>query len=414
MLRDPECCPDVFELVDSADFYWHHHQLIASAIKNLRDQRKPVDLVTVWEALAPWRADIPPATLTDLFESVPTAANAEHHAKIVRDRSVRRGLIRTAQQLIQQAMQPGGDAAELAVHAGRAVAQASDRYASPSVCSLDDVLGRVVDQIDLNSKNPRPTIRRPYGFLDLDKLTAGLHDGELVTVGARPGVGKSAFALAVAEAVIRAGELVLFVSLEMSGDEQGVRMMVAASGVASAKLRRGKLLPDDIHKLATAHAGLSRLPMMIDDDPHQTVLRIGATARRLHRKKPLGLLVVDYLQLIRPTDPRVPRHQQVADQTRELKLLAKDLKCPILLLAQLNRQVEEEKRRPRLSDLRESGAVEQDSDTVIFLHPDGEPTEGGVQLVDAIVAKQRNGPRGDVALVYSGQTFKFSNYMVST
>jgi replicative DNA helicase len=180
--------------------------------------------------------------------------------------------------------------------------------------------------------------------------------------------------------------------------------------VANERVRRGRLSTEDVERLSTAWAGLRGLPVVLDDDASQTVVRIVATARKLHRKAPLGLIVIDYLQLIRPTDAKVPRHQQVAEQTRELKLLAKDLRVPVILLAQLNRDSEHDRRRPRLSDLKESGAIEQDADTVLLLHPEGEPGEDGRRLIEVCVAKQRNGPLTTVNLVYEGKTLRFANW----
>jgi replicative DNA helicase len=413
MLRDPECVADVADVITRGDFYYHAFGLLFDAIAGMRARQEPVDLVTVFEHLTKeWREEAGwKDVLAELYEGVPTAANAVYYAEIVRDRSVRRRLIHAAQEIIRDAAdKASGSAADLAIDAARRVAAAGDRFSSPSLATLDEVLSDVIDQIDLRATRPTLVIERPTGFIDLDQATAGLHPAELVVIGARPGVGKSALAVAIAESVARARQPVLFVSLEMGRNEQVGRMLVSNSGVANERVRRGRLSTEDVERLSTAWAGLRGLPVVLDDDASQTVVRIVATARKLHRKAPLGLIVIDYLQLIRPTDAKVPRHQQVAEQTRELKLLAKDLRVPVILLAQLNRDSEHDRRRPRLSDLKESGAIEQDADTVLLLHPEGEPGEDGRRLIEVCVAKQRNGPLTTVNLVYEGKTLRFANW----
>jgi replicative DNA helicase len=414
MLRDPDCCADVADVLLSGDFYYSVNAVMFDVVMGLRARGRPVDLVSVAEEIkgtghrdddVNW-----PLRLAELWDAVPTSANAAYHAQIVRNHSVRRKLIHGCTEIIRDAYDGVDGAEELAVAAGRRIAEAGDRFSSPSVRTLNEVLTEAIAALDGRATKKVCETARPTGIPDLDVLTAGLHECELVTLAARPGVGKSALALSIAMSVARARRAVLFVSLEMGGAEQVQRLLVSEAGVHNERVRRGRISAEEAGRIATASQVLYGHTFWLDDAPHQTAVRIAATAARIHRKDPLGLVVIDYLQLIRPTNARVPRHEQVAEVSRELKLLAKQLKAPVLLLAQLNRDSEREGRRPRISDLRESGAVEQDSDTIMLMHADGEPSESGIQTVELIVGKQRNGPKGAVTLRYEGRFFRFSQY----
>jgi replicative DNA helicase len=411
MLRDPDCCADVADVVQAGDFYYAHNLSVFDAVMGMRAAGHPIDLVTVCERLKATRRDHESwhTCLAELWDQVPTSANAAYHAKLVRNHAVRRRLIHSSTEILRDAYDGAGDAEELALTAARRIAEAGDRFSSPSVRTLNEVLAETVASLDRRATAKVAETGRPTGIEDLDVLTAGLHDCELVTLAARPGVGKSALALRVAMSVARAGHAVLFVSLEMGGGEQVQRLLVSEAGVHNERVRRGRYSAEEAGRIATASQVLFGHPFWIDDAPHQTVIRIAATASRIHRKHKLGLVVIDYLQLIRPTNTRVPRHEQVAEMSRELKLLAKQLQAPVLLLAQLNRDSERENRRPRVSDLRESGAVEQDSDTIMLLHQEGEGTDG-TQNIELIVGKQRNGPKGSIRLRYEGRFFRFSQY----
>lgn len=417
MLRNPDVIPEVLDVLTTADFYYHHHSVLFQAMVKLRSERATIDLVSMHTELTRQGviADIGGATvLADLWDVDPTGANAAYHAGIVRDMAVRRGLIHAANEILRDAYAGGEAAGEMAARSAKLVMSATDRFSSSSVVLLADAMREAAEMIDAKSlRQAGGKILRPTGFSELDRLTAGLHDGELITLAARPGVGKSALAVAFARAVCKADHTALFISLEMNRAEQSLRLILAHAGVSNERVRRGKITDEDAGRIATAMVALNGLRLWLDDEPHQTVMRIGATARKIARERPLGVIVVDYLQLIRPMDRRARREEQVAEMTRELKLLANAMKCPVLLLAQLNRESEKERRRPRLDDLRESGAVEQDSDCVLLLHPEREEGGHNEKLIEVIIAKQRNGPTGSVTLAYQGQFFAFKDYVPS-
>jgi replicative DNA helicase len=280
--------------------------------------------------------------------------------------------------------------------------------------TLHEALSAAYDRIDKRSQGQQESISGlSTGYIDLDEITAGLQDSELIIVAARPSVGKTSFALSVVRNIIvNSGAAVFFVSLEQSRIELAERMLCAQALVDSHKLRKGMLNGDDMLKLIEAGGVLQKAPLFIDDSPGQGMLRIAANARRLKLRHNVRLVVIDYLQLIEPDNRRDPRQEQVAQISRRLKFLAKELQIPVVALAQVNRASEDRQdHRPRLADLRESGSIEADADTVLMLHrPDRYEPGQNEGLVEVLIAKQRNGPTGEINLAYIKEYMRFENY----
>jgi replicative DNA helicase len=360
-----------------------------------------------------------PAYLAELLHSVPHAANAVYYAEIVRDKATLRALIHASTEILRDAYEPTLDTRELVGRAEEQIFAVHDERSTDQITNIHDLLVEAFDRIDARLEHGEG-VGVPTGFQDLDNLTGGLHDSEFVVLAARPSMGKTALATNIAEYVaIEANVPTLFVSLEMAKLELAQRMLCSQGRIDANKFRSGFLSKDDRSKLVEASARLGKAPLYVDDTPARTCTEIAACARRLKRKQNLGLIVIDYLQLIQPDDPRDPRQEQVAKMARRLKALARELKIPVLCLAQLNRQADagKEGHRPRLSQLRESGAIEQDADVVMFVHREEyycnsreEAQEKGIcGQADLIIAKQRNGPTGDVKLAWFDKYTRFEN-----
>jgi len=357
------------------------------------------------------------AYLGEVIHSVAVAAHAAHYAAIVRDKAVLRALIHTTTEILRDAYDPTQECRGLLNQAEERVFAINDERSSDQVVSIHDVLVSAFAQIDRRMEQGAAT-GIPTGFADLDALTGGLHDAELVVLAARPSMGKTALATNIADyAAVESGVPTLFVSLEMSRLELAQRMLCGRGRIDGRKFRSGFLSGEDRKKLVEASGKLSKAPLFIDDTPSRTVTEIAACARRLKRRHNLGLVVVDYLQLIEADNTRDPRQEQVARITRQLKHLARKLQVPLLCVAQLNRQAEASKEtRPKLSHLRESGAIEQDADVVLFVHRDeyGLTREEAqerdvVGKADLMIAKQRNGPVGDVKLRWFHEYTRFES-----
>jgi replicative DNA helicase len=359
------------------------------------------------------------AYLAELWEAVPTGANAEYHAKLVRDAAMIRNLIHTGNEILRDAYDRTQPADEMVAQAERKILEIARAGLIGETLTLNLVVKEAFDRIDARvGKENLELSGIPTGYIDLDNITAGLQNSELVIVAARPSVGKTAFALNVVRHVIVEEKLpVLFVSLEMARVELAERLLACEARVDSHKIRKGTLGSDDISKLMDAGGVLSKARLYIDDTPARSMLQIAATARRLMKKEEknggLKMIVIDYLQLIEPENRRDPRQEQVAQISRRLKILARDLKVPVVALAQVNRASEDRQdHKPRLSDLRESGSIEQDADTVLMLHRPGK--FDGAQddnILEVIISKQRNGPTGEVTLTYLKQYMRYENYI---
>ncbi len=424
LLLDPTLFDDVLMIVRPDDFYDEAHQILYDQMVEMHNDGVQIDVTLLVERLrAAGQLDVVGGMsyLAEVAGSVGVAAHAEKYAELVRDKSTLRGLIHASSEVLRDAYDPTVNPAELISQAEQKVFAVNDARSSNQVSEIRDVLMETVSLIDHRIEHGGAS-GLPTGFTDLDNLTGGFHGSELIIIAARPSMGKTAFATNVAENVaIEAKEPVLFVSLEMAAQELAQRLLASQGKIDSIKFRSGMLSKEDRQKMMQAAGVLGESPLFVDDSPNRTVSEIAACARRIKRRHGLGLIVIDYLQLLQPDNPRDPRQEQVAKIARRLKGLARELKVPLACLAQLNRQVEsgtgKESRRPRLSHLRESGAIEQDADVVMFVHREEyyyhtheEAEAAGVKgQGELFISKQRNGPTGDVKLTWLSKYTRFEN-----
>jgi replicative DNA helicase len=423
LLLDPELCDDVLLIVRPDDLYADAHRKLFTHLVEMHNDGCRIDvtlLVERLQAAGDLEAIGGRAFLAEVAQSVAVASHAVRYAEIVRDKATLRGLIHASTEIIRDAYEPTLMPEELVGRAEEKIFAVHDQRSTSRITNIHDVLMETFDLIDHRIEHGGAT-GIPTGFTDLDNLTGGLHDSELVILASRPSMGKTALATNIAEYVtIDAHIPTLFVSLEMARHELAQRMLSSQGKIDGRKFRSAKISPDDRARLVAASAKLSKAPLFIDDTPSRTISQIAACARRLKRRHDLGLVVIDYLQLIEPDNPRDGRQEQVAKIARRLKGLARELEIPVLCLAQLNRQVEtggKEIHRPRLSHLRESGAIEQDADVVMFIHREEyyytrkvAEEKGLVGRGDLMVAKQRNGPTDDVKLTWRRQFTRFEDY----
>jgi replicative DNA helicase len=420
MLRDNDVIDVVAQLVTAESFYLDAHRKIFQSIVDLRDKGgQPVDLVILAEELIK-RGQLEDvgraAYLAELWDAAPTAANAEYYAKIVRDKAIVRSLIHASTEILRDAYEQNQPAEELLEGAERKVLDVAQMGVAGQTITLQEAIAETYRRID-DRASGNATGGLSTGFADLNEITAGLHDGELIIVAARPSVGKTAFSLSlVRNVIVDEQEPVFFVSLEQSRIELAERLLCAQARVDSHRLRKGMLSSDDMDRLIEAGGVLRSGKLFIDDSPVQSMLRIAANARRLKLRQGIKLLVVDYLQLIEPDNRRDPRQEQVAQISRRLKALAKELQIPLIALAQVNRSSEDRQdHRPRLADLRESGSLEQDADTVMLLHrPDRYEPGQHEGITEVIIGKQRNGPTGEITLAYLKQYMRYEDYAPGT
>ncbi len=427
VLRDPDTLPTVQQIIRGENFYFDAHQKIYQAICDLADENQPIDLVLLHERLKKHKQleDVGgPEYLADLWNSVPTGANAEYHGKIVRDTAMVRNLIHAGTEILRDAYDRGQSADELVSQAERKILDIAKSGMIGETKTLTDALHDAFTRLDSRIGKDNLSISGlPTGYVDLDNILAGLQNSELVIIAARPSVGKTAFALNIVRNVVvdhHPGEIppvVLFFSLEMARVELAERLLCCQSRVDSHRVRKGHLDSGDIQKLMDAGDVLRKAKLYIDDTPSRSMIQIAATARRINKKHEkdggLRLVVIDYLQLIEPESRRDPRQEQVAQISRRLKFLARELAIPVVALAQVNRASEDRQdHKPRLADLRESGSIEQDADTCMMLHRPGK--FDGTQddnVLELIIAKQRNGPTGEVTLTYLKQINRYENYI---
>jgi replicative DNA helicase len=409
----------VMRIIETADnFYFDAHQKVFQSIKEIYNDGHPVDMIILKERLRQLKhledvgGDV---YLAELWDTAPTAANAEYYARIVRDKAITRNLIHASTEILRDAYDQSQPAEELLGTAERKILEIAEKGVTGNTTTLYQALQDAYTRIDQRTgrKDPSAISGISSGFVDLDQLTAGFQNSELIILAARPSVGKTAMALNIARHAIVEEQLpVYFVSLEQTRVELAERLLAAQARVDSHKLRKGHLSGEDIGKLHAAGDVLRSAPLFIDDTPGQSMLRIAASARRLQIRNQIRLVIIDYLQLIDPENRRDPRQEQVAQISRRLKFLARELEIPVIALAQVNRSSEDRQdHRPRLADLRESGSIEQDADTCLMLHRPGR-FDGGMEdnIVEVIIAKQRNGPTGEVTLAYLKQYMRFENY----
>ncbi len=420
MLRDNNVIGDVIQILRAEHLYVFAHQKIYEGITQLYvDRGHPADLITLAEYLKEKQLVEDTggyAYLMELWDAAPSPANAEYYARIVREKSLVRSLIHACTEIQRDAQEQMLPAEELLDNAERKVLDIAQAGITGQTKTLQEILNDAYDRIDMRAKRGHETLSGiATGYIDLDSLTAGLQNSELVIIAARPSVGKTSFALnVVRHVIVEDNKPVFFVSLEQSRIELAERLLCCQARVDSHRVRKGHLGHDEMQKLIDAGEILRPAKLFLDDSPGQSLLRIAANARRLKLRHDIQLVVIDYLQLIDPDNKRDSRQEQVANISRRLKFLARELDIPVIALAQVNRSSEDRQdHRPRLSDLRESGAIEQDADTVMLLqrpelHEPGQH-EG---IVEVLVAKQRNGPTGEVTLTYIKQYMRFENFAV--
>jgi replicative DNA helicase len=409
MLRDNDVIADVVHFLTAADFYRFAHQKIFEAISDISQmQGKPADAVTVADYLHGTKqiADIGGhAYLVELWDAAPSSTNATYYADIVLQKSIARSLVRTCNDIHSDVLASVAPPAELLDQAAAKIAELGQRGLKEPV-TLGYAVRRALDRVAERSLDSSNTGAIVSGLAQLDNLTGGFQPGELCIIAARTSIGKTALALDLSLNVVKDSQIpTLFFSLEMAAIEIGDRACARESGINSWLFRQPKKLsPYEREKLIGAGEALNQLPMFIDDDMHQSVLRLMAVSRRMKKRHKIGLVVADYLQLVQPDNPRDPRHEQLATMTRGLKGLARELKIPVVVLCQLNREADKAE-KPKLSHLRESGAIEQDADCVLLLSNDQQDES----VVCVTVAKQRNGPTGEAFVYFDKKTGRFSN-----
>jgi replicative DNA helicase len=418
VLLDNTAIDRVLEFVRADDFYREAHRRIFRAMLGLAERNEPVDLVTLSESLRQ-RGELQDvggaAYLAELAERVPTAANVNHYARIVREKAILRALINTATEIASAGYQDQRDVKDLLDRAEQSIFQISEREVKPAFVRMDALMTDAFKTVEKLHQQKQAVTGVTTGYVDLDRLTAGLQPSDLIIIAARPSMGKTAFALNIAANAARRGDVgVAVFSLEMSKEQLALRMLCAEARVDLSRVRTGHLAPGELGDLAqSAHILISQ-PIYIDDTPAITVLELRAKARRLWRdpQSKLGLIVVDYLQLMRSSEGKDSREQEISEISRSLKALAKELHVPVIALSQLNRQVENRSPPvPRLSDLRESGAIEQDADVIMFIYRDEAYNEDSDRkgLADIIIAKQRNGPTDKLELAFLREYTRFEN-----
>jgi replicative DNA helicase len=419
MLRDNEVIGDILQILREDNFYADAHRKIYQAMVILYDRGHAVDLVLLANLLKDQQfiEDVGGYPyLAELWDAAPTAANAEFYATIVRDKAIVRNLIHASNEILRDSYDQVQPADELLEGAERKILDIAQMGITGQTYTLYDAMKEAWDRIDDRQQRDHQSISGlRTGFIDLDDKTAGLQNSELIILAARPSVGKTALALNIARHIaVEEANPVFVVSLEQSRVELAERLLCCQARVDSHKLRKGHLGSDDMQKLIEAGETLRHARLFIDDTPGQGMLRIAANARRLKLREKIRLVVIDYLQLIEPDNRRDSRQEQVANISRRLKFLARELQIPVLALAQVNRSSEDRQdHRPRLSDLRESGSLEQDADTVMLIHrPELHEPGQHEGVVELIIAKQRNGPTGEISLTFLKQFMRYENYAV--
>ncbi|RMG14048.1 MAG: replicative DNA helicase [Deltaproteobacteria bacterium] len=422
IVLDPEVINEIEPMLAPEDFYRRSHRLIYEAMLRLSAENQPIDLVTLTERLKAMDALETAGGveyLASLDSSVPTAFNAVSYARLVKEKATLRRLITAANSIVSEGLSGPEEVREFLEEAEQSIFKVTQEQDDRALTTIKDVTLTVFEILQQRFEAKSEITGIGTGYVDLDRKTAGLQRGDLIILAARPSMGKTAFALNIAaNAALRNDppSTVAIFSLEMSMESLVMRMLAAEARVRSDGMRTGRLLPNEWSKLATAAGKLSEAALFIDDTPAISLSQLRSKCRRLQAKHGLDLIVVDYLQLMR--GPKSDsREQEISAISRGLKGLAKDLNVPVLALSQLNRALERrENKRPQLSDLRESGAIEQDADVILFIHREDRYRQGGdvaaedEGLAEILVAKQRNGPTGKVELVFFSEYTRFDNY----
>jgi len=419
MLIDENAICYVLDVLDKDCFYKDSHKKIFEVILNLYNNHKAVDIITVSDELK--RLNLLEeiggiSALTEMVNSVPTSANVSHYAQIVKEKSILRQLINSATQIVSLCYEPEGNVDEILDKSEMLIFEISQNKREDSTVSLKEIVKESIETIDKLYQKKSSVTGIPTGFIDLDRRTAGFQPSDFIVIAGRPSMGKSAFAISIAEYVGVVEKIPLaFFSLEMSKEQLAQRMLCAHARVDAHKVRTGYLSSSDWPKLTAAAGKLSEAPIFIVDTPAISALELRAKARRLKMQHNIGLLIIDYLQLMRGSSRAENRQQEISEISRSLKALARELNIPVIAISQLSRAVEARAdHRPQLSDLRESGAIEQDADLVILLLREEyyNPTEENEGIAEAIIAKQRNGPVGSVKLAFIKEYMRFDNLIL--
>ncbi len=411
----------ISEIITTVDFYRVDHRNIFAAIAALANESKPIDAITVMETLKT-RKQLDEiggeVYLFELAKNTPSAANIVAYANIVRERSVLRQLISSAGEIADSAFSPGGKTVlELLDEAERKIFQIAEQGGhAKGPNDIKSLLTKAVERIDILYHSGSSITGIPTCFTDFDEMTSGLQKSDLIIIAGRPSMGKTSFAMNVAEnAALKTKKPVLIFSMEMPGDALAMRMMSSLGRIDQHRLRTGKLNEEDWPRVTSAVSMLSEIKMFIDDTPALSPSELRSRARRVAREQgELGMIVVDYLQLMQIPGMKENRTAEISEISRSLKSLARELNVPLIALSQLNRGLEQRAdKRPIMSDLRDSGAIEQDADLIVFIYRDevyneGSPDKG---VAEIIIGKQRNGPIGKIKLTFLGQYTKFENYL---
>lgn len=417
MLTDKDAISSALEVLKPEDFYREDNKLIFEAILNLYNRAEPVDIITLkteLQSMKQLEAVGGLEYIAQLPDKVPTTANVEQYIKIVEEKSALRALIKTANDLINLGYDETQEVEDILDTAEKRIFDVIQNRNQKGYTAIKDILVDSFTQLEQLYNQKQHITGTPTGFADLDYITAGLHPSDLIIVAARPAMGKSAFALNIAtNAAVRANTPVAIFSLEMSKEQMTNRILCSEAMVDSNKVRTGKIEDDDWTKLAEASGALSTSQIFIDDTPGISVMEIRAKCRKLKLEKNIGLVVIDYIQLVQGNSKRnSSREQEISEISRSLKILAKEIGVPVIALSQLSRSVEQRPdHRPMLSDLRESGAIEQDADIVMFLYRDDYYNEDSEKknMAEVILAKHRSGSTGTVELAWLGSYTKFAN-----
>jgi replicative DNA helicase len=416
ILLDNQAINTCMERIRAEDFYKSAHQTIYEAMATLSDRREPIDIVTLGQQLRAMGQleNVGGApTLSYLASSVPNAANVAYYARVIKEMAIRRRLIHESNDIITSAFNLEGELEDFLDGTEQRILAVSDFRINASFHRVGDVVQDSIRLVEKLYDQKEPVTGVATGLDKLDKLTAGFQASDLVIVAARPSMGKTALTLGWAQYVgIYVRRPVAFFSLEMSKEQLVLRMLCSESRINNSKVRTGDLSERDFARIVDGASRISDAEIFIDDTPALTITELRAKARRLHRDHPLGMIVVDYLQLLRSPAYSHSREQEISDISRSLKALAKELNVPVIALSQLNRSVESRNdKRPMMSDLRESGAIEQDADLIMFIYRDEvynkESADKGV--AEIIISKQRSGPTGAVRVAFSAECTRFDN-----
>ncbi len=417
IMLDPESFSDVTDYVRAQDFYKKAHQQIFAIMVSLDNTGKAIDLLTVTEALkAEGHLEQSGGTayISSLTSSVPSSANVGYYAQIVQDCSIRRTLIKTAHEIVRDAYDESHDSRELIESAEKHIYDVTDQTSSKEYHAAGEIISHTIEAIEQRYNSDKSFTGVPTGFDELDAMSGGFQNQELIIIGARPAVGKSALALSMAANMAFHNKIsVGFFSLEMPENQLMERLLASEAKIGLQNLRHAILKPADFHPIMEAAAKIYEAPLYIEDTPHMKLLDLRAQARRMKSSEDIQVLFIDYLTLIKSENLEIPRHEQIAEISRSLKALSRELDIPVVALSQVKRETEG--KRPVLSDIRESGSIEQDADMVMFLpreqesgKQDEEPANTNVET-ELIIAKHRNGPTGQVDLAFVKQYARFES-----